>query len=46
VLGRFTERYLESHGVARVETAREANFTSALETILEIAELAAARRPE
>jgi uroporphyrinogen III methyltransferase/synthase len=30
VLGRFTARYLESHGVARVELAPEASFVSAL----------------
>jgi uroporphyrinogen III methyltransferase / synthase len=46
VLGRFTERYLESHGVTRIETSADASFGSALERLLEVVELAGARRPE
>jgi uroporphyrinogen-III synthase len=46
VLGRFTERYLESHGVERIETSADASFGSALARLLEIAELAGARRAE
>ena len=42
VLGRFTGRYLESHGVARVEIAREPSFSSVLERL---EELAAAAQP-
>lgn len=42
VLGRFTERYLESHGIVRIETAREASFASALASLVD---LAAAPRP-
>jgi uroporphyrinogen III methyltransferase/synthase len=45
VLGRFTERYLESHGIDRIETAPEASFASALEALLNLTELAAPRRP-
>ena len=42
VLGRFTQRYLESHGVRRVEIARDPSFPSVLERL---EELAAARQP-
>lgn len=42
VLGRFTERYLESHGIVRIETAREATFASALAAL---EDLAAVERP-
>jgi uroporphyrinogen III methyltransferase/synthase len=45
VLGRFTERYLESHGIDRIETAPEASFPSALEVLLNLTDLAAPRRP-
>ena len=41
-LGRFTERYLDSHGVGRVEIAPEASFFAALELM---EELAGAPRP-
>lgn len=37
VLGRFTFRYLESHGVERIETVPEASFVSALEKLEELA---------
>jgi len=33
VLGRFTFRYLESHGIARIETVPEASFVSALQML-------------
>jgi len=45
VLGRFTERYLDSHGVRHVVTAREASFSSALAGLEEAVSLAGARRP-
>ncbi len=41
VLGRFTGRYVGSHGIGHVETSREPNFDSLLDRL---AELAAARR--
>lgn len=37
VLGRFTGRYLGSHGVERVEEAREPSFAAALERLVELA---------
>ena len=37
VLGRFTQRYLESHGIERVEVAREATFAAAAEVLLRLA---------
>ncbi|MDQ2980600.1 MAG: uroporphyrinogen-III synthase [Acidobacteriota bacterium] len=37
VLGRFTGRYLGSHGVARVEVAPEATFASALSRLVSLA---------
>jgi uroporphyrinogen III methyltransferase/synthase len=36
-LGRFTARFLASHGIARVETAPEANFTSAAQLLVAVA---------
>ena len=42
VLGRFTRRYLESHGVARIDVSREASFPSLLDRL---GELALADRP-
>ncbi len=43
VLGRYTGRYLTSHGIERVETAAQPTFHAILERL---AELAAARRTE
>jgi uroporphyrinogen III methyltransferase / synthase len=37
VLGRFTGRYLGSHGIARVEVAPEANFASVLGLLVSLA---------
>jgi uroporphyrinogen III methyltransferase/synthase len=37
VLGRFTQRYLESHGIERVEVAREATFAAAAEVLVRLA---------
>lgn len=37
VLGRFTKRYLESHGIRRVEVAREATFGAAAEVLVRLA---------
>jgi len=37
VLGRFTGRYLGSHGIAQVEVARQPNFGSLLERLGELA---------
>jgi uroporphyrinogen III methyltransferase/synthase len=42
VLGRFTARYLENHGVVRVEIAREPSFSAVLDRL---EELAAAAQP-
>jgi uroporphyrinogen III methyltransferase / synthase len=36
-LGRFTARFLASHGIARVEIAPEANFSSAAQRLVEVA---------
>lgn len=44
VLGRFTGRYLGSHGIARVEAAPEPSFASALDALRGLA-LAAAAPP-
>jgi uroporphyrinogen III methyltransferase/synthase len=37
VLGRFTQRYLEAHGIDRVEVAREATFAAAAELLVRLA---------
>jgi uroporphyrinogen III methyltransferase/synthase len=37
VLGRFTQRYLEAHGIERVEVAREASFAAAAELLVRLA---------
>jgi uroporphyrinogen III methyltransferase/synthase len=37
VLGRFTQRYLQAHGIERVEVAREANFASVAELLVRLA---------
>jgi uroporphyrinogen-III synthase len=37
VLGRFTQRYLESHGIERVEVAREATFAAAAAVLVRLA---------
>lgn len=37
VLGRFTQRYLEAHGIQRVEVAREASFAAAAELLVRLA---------
>ncbi len=37
VLGRFTQRYLEAHGIERVEVAREATFAAAAELLVRLA---------
>lgn len=37
VLGRFTRRYLEAHGIERVEIAREASFAAAAELLERLA---------
>src|SRR5262249_1292686 len=37
VLGRFTRRLLETYGVYRIETAREAHFDAALRTLERLA---------
>ena len=37
VLGRVTQRYLESHGIERVEVASEATFAAAAEVLVRLA---------
>lgn len=37
VLGRFTQRYLEAHGIERVEVAREPSFAAAAEVLARLA---------